>query len=206
MSSVLDIIFAMVLGGVLLLVVISANDIIAESQATTNGDVLVQEMMTSIAEIVEGEIRNMGFGASEHEPPVVFADTSNLKFLVDLDKDPITVIDTVQYFLGDTTDLARTPNPHDRLLYRRVNGGPAEPKGAVTIFRLQYLTVGGDTITAPVPPGRLSEIAIVELTLEVQNPQTLFRTLGSVQAGEQEALYSTSVWQQTRLTSQNSRR
>ena len=202
----MDILFAMVLGGVLLLVVISANSIIAESQATTNGDVLVQEMLTSVAEIVEGEIRNMGFGAPENVPSVVLADTSDIRFIIDLDKDPITEVDTVEYFLGDTTELRKTPNPHDRLLYRRVNGGAAEPKGAVTMFHLQYLTLGGDTISAPVPSGRLSEIDVVELTLEVQNPQTLFRAQGSVQQGEEEALYSTSVWQQTRLASQNSRR
>jgi hypothetical protein len=42
--------------------------------------------------------------------------------------------------------------------------------------------------------------------MEVQNPYALYRPPGMVMAGERDALYSTSYWQQTRLASQNFRR
>ena len=42
--------------------------------------------------------------------------------------------------------------------------------------------------------------------MEVQNPYALYRPQGMVAAGERNALYSTSYWQQTRLASQNFRR
>jgi hypothetical protein len=57
-----------------------------------------------------------------------------------------------------------------------------------------------------VPNDRLNEIHVVEVTMEVQNPYAIYRPRDQVQAGERDALYSTSLWQQTRLASQNSRR
>jgi hypothetical protein len=74
--------------------------------------------------------------------------------------------------------------------------------GAVTIFQLNYMTQDAVFLARPVPAGQLSEIHTVEVTIEVQNPYAPLNPLGT----NPEALFSSSLWQQTRLASQNSRR
>ncbi len=202
----LDLMLSVILGGILMIIVLDANEIAVENQSVFNGDMLVQEMLTSVAQVVEGEIRNMGFGVPEKDAAILYADTSRIIFLTDLSRSG-TSLDTIQYLLGDTLDLIHTQNELDRLLYRRVNTQPVTEIGAVTFFHLSYITKSGEVLTTPVPPARLTEIHVVEVTIEVQNPHAMTRRPGEViGAGERTALYSSSLWQQTRLASQNSRR
>ena len=70
MSSLMDIIYSMLFGGTLFIIVLNANDIAAENQSTYHGDMMVQQMLTSTAQLVEGEFRNMGFGVPEHRATV----------------------------------------------------------------------------------------------------------------------------------------
>jgi hypothetical protein len=78
--------------------------------------------------------------------------------------------------------------------------------GVVTVFRLTYFTQPGDLLPTPVPADQRSEIYSIELTIEVQNPYAPYRRAEMVQSGERNALFSSSMWQQTRLASQNLRR
>ncbi len=205
MSSLMDVIYSMLFGGTLFIIVLNANDIAAENQSTYHGDMMVQQMLTSTAQLIEGEFRNMGFGVPEHSATVKAADTSSIAFLSDLGRDG-GVIDTIRYSIGPTSELSATQNELDRNLYRSVNGGQRAIVGIVTTFRLQFFTRDGDLLPSPVPSDRLTEIHVVEVTMEVQNSNALARNSMQVQEGERSALYSSSLWQQTRLASQNSRR
>ncbi len=203
MSSMLDIVFSMVLGSVLLLIVINANNIAGESWSVYNGNMLVQEILIGTAQLVEGEFRNMGFGVPSDVPVIRLADSTRIKFLSDIDRNG--TIDTVYYFEGDTAELSTTENEMDRFLHRQVNNGPVQSVGTVTRFTLSYISHIGDALASPVPSHRLGEIKLVEITMEVQNPYAMFRQ-DSIRAGERSALYSSSLWRQTRLASQNLKR
>jgi hypothetical protein len=204
MSALFDVIASMLFGGTLFMIVLSANDIAAENQSTYNGDMMVQEMLTSTAQLVEGEFRNMGFGVPDNQRTITFADSTSINFLSDLNRDGN--IDTLKYSLGGTDELLDTQNEMDRFLKRKVNGGQTMNVGAVTTFRLKYQTRDGELLPIPVPWDRLTEIHVVEVTMEVQNPYAPYRDAAMVKSGERNALYSSSLWQQTRLASQNSRR
>jgi hypothetical protein len=204
MSALFDVIASMLFGGTLFMIVLSANDIAAENQSTYNGDMMVQEMLTSTAQLVEGEFRNMGFGVPENQRTITLADSTSINFLTDLNRDGN--IDTIKYSLGGTDELLDTQNEMDRFLKRKVNGGQVMNVGAVTTFKLQYRTPDGVLLPVPVPWDRLTEIHVVEVTMEVQNPYAPYRDAAMVKTGERNALYSSSLWQQTRLASQNSRR
>jgi hypothetical protein len=206
MATMMDLMMSIVLGGTLLMTIVNANEIVAETQSVYNGDALVQQMLTSIAQVIEGEIRNMGFGVPENQATILYADTSRLVFLSDLARQGVS-LDTIQYSIGDTSELASTENELDRFLYRKQDSQPPMVVGVVTVFHLNYITKSGETLTTPVDVGRLSEIHVVEVTLEVQNPYAMSRKPEDVAAnGGRKALYSSSLWQQTRLASQNSRR
>lgn len=207
MSTIVDIILSVFIGGILLLVVLSANDITAETTYMLNGDLYVQQMLVSIVQIVEGEIRNMGYGIPETPPEAVVVDAKDtaIAFVEDLGLDGFR--ETVRYYTGPVTELASTQNDSDRFLYRQVNDSPKNAIGVVTRFQLRYFSQAQlDTLTPPVAPEDLISIKIVEITLEVQNPYALYRHQSQVGPGERNALYSSSMWRQTRLASQNLRR
>ncbi len=204
MGFILDIMFSMIIGGAILISVLSANDIASENQSVYNGNMLVQELLISTAHLVEGEFRNMGYGVPQNEGSVLLADTSKIKFLTDLRNGG--VIDTVEYRLGPTTELMKTKNELDRYLHRYVNNVKTGAVGVVTVFRLKYFARSGEELSTPVNSDRLTEIHVVEVTMEVQNPYAIERRPGEIGQGQRDALYSSSLWQQTRLASQNSRR
>jgi rRNA processing protein Gar1 len=205
MASIIDIIASMIFGGTLFLIVLSANGIATETQTTYHGDMLVQEVLIGTVQMVEGELRNMGFGVPENERTIVRADSTAISFLTDLGRDG-GVPDTVKYSIGTVSELSDTPNELDRFLKRKVNNQQLLDVGTVTTFGLKYFTREGDQLATPVATDQLNEIHVVEVTMEVQNPYALARPEEQVQAGERDALYSSSLWQQTRLASQNTRR
>jgi hypothetical protein len=205
MSAIIDIVTSMIFGGTLFMIVLNANGIATETQSVYHGDMLVQEVLTSTVQMLEGELRNMGFGVPESDKTITVADSTGINFLTDLGRDG-GAPDTIKYSIGPVSELSDTPNELDRFLKRQVNNQQTLLVGTVTTFRLQYFTHEGYQLPTPVPNDRLGEIHVVEVTMEVQNPYALSRPEEQVQAGERNALYSSSLWQQTRLASQNSRR
>jgi hypothetical protein len=204
MTEILDYITSILMGGMLTLNVLSVNQIANETYSLYSGDMSVQEMLVTTVQVLEGEFRNMGFGVPENERTVLAADTSSITFLMDIDRDGAS-IDTIQYSLGPISDLSYTQNVMDRYIYRRVNGTNTLKVGVVTTFRLRYITPDGEVLPTPVPTDRLTEIHEVEITMEAQNPYAMYNP-GYTGTGNQNALFSSSYWQQTRLASQNSRR
>jgi hypothetical protein len=188
-----------------LVAILSANDLTAETSYVLNGDVFVQQTLVSVAQIVEGEIRNMGYGIPADEATVVDAQDTAIGFIEDIGLDG--TIDTIRYFTGPVSELTGTQNDSDRFLYRKVKNSPKNAIGVVTRFQLRYFSQGEtDTLVPPIPSDDLAEIRVVEITLEVQNPYALYRHQSEVAPGQRNALYSSSMWRQTRLASQNLRR
>ena len=205
MSAFIDIIMSMIFGSTLFMIVLSANDIASETQTVYNNDMIVQEMLTSTVQLLEGEFRNMGYGVDPLQTTVVYADTGRISFLSDLGRDGGT-IDTITYTVGNPSELLDTQNEMDRYVYRQVNHDPVMRVGVVTVFRLTYRAQSAEILPTPVPVDRRSEIYSVEVTIEVQNPYAPYRPPDMVKSGERNALFSSSLWQQTRLASQSLRR
>jgi hypothetical protein len=205
MGVLIDMLFSFIFGGALLVITLNANQLATETQYTHSGDMMVQEMLISTAQLIEGELRNMGFGVPEDKPSVIYADSTKIGFLSDLGRTG-TKIDTIYYSLSEPTELAGTKNELDRYLDRKVNDGITHHAGVVTQFSLQYFTRSGERLSTPVQQDRLPEVHVVEVTIEVQNQDAPLRDQSLTQPGERTALYSSSLWQQTRLASQNSRR
>src|SRR5512143_858060 len=205
MAAFLRVIMSLLLGSTLFLIVLGANDIAAETQTVYSNDMLVQEMLTGTVQMIEGEFRNMGYGLGQLQTTILYADAGRISFLSDLGRDG-GVIDTLTYAVGDTSQLLDTENEMDRYLYRRVNSEQTLRVGVVTLFRMKYFTQSGDVVPVPVSIDRRSEINSIEVIVEVQNPYAPYRPEGMVQTGERDALYSSSLWQQTRLASWNLRR
>lgn len=204
MATILDIIMAMIIGSVLLLSVIHSNQLIYEQSTMLNGDVLVQQMLISNAQIVEGEFRNMGYGVNDDSAQVIAAADTAIAFWCDINRDGNP--NRIEYWLGPAGEHV-VQNKKIRLLHRRQDGGAIQSIGVVTDFRLKYFSQNQlDTLVPPIAAGDLKMIKIVEMSMEVQNPFALYRNPKDIKPGEQDASYSSSYWRQTRLASQNFKR
>ncbi|NCQ17381.1 MAG: hypothetical protein COW85_01765 [Ignavibacteria bacterium CG22_combo_CG10-13_8_21_14_all_37_15] len=193
-TTILDIIGAMVIGGILLLSLFTINDNTVQSYFYYNADFILQRDLVDIILIVEGDLRRIGYCADPDNliPPnktILSADSNSITFVTDLHK--TGKLDTVEYRIGIPSDLPGTTNPRDVPLYRIINNNSLDKSvtGVVTEFRLVYSDALGDTINAPVAtPG---EIQTMELSVKVEN------------AAAYNQNYSNAYWRQVRLASKN---
>lgn len=204
----IDLIGSVVVFGWLLLMSLRVNTQNQENMQTLNGDLLVQENLVAVTQLLEYDFRKIGFckepnNLADPTKAIVLADTSQLKFLTDVDLDgsgPNGVVDSIYYFLGPTSELDQTPNPRDRYLYRQVNAEPA--KGAnlgVTSFTMKYFDRAGVPIATPVASTELQKIQTIQITLSVENVYAA----SIVETTNKQ--YSSAFWQQVRLSSRNYR-
>ncbi len=192
----------MILGFTIILIIINANVIVSEGWFMYNGEMMVQQMLISTATLLEGELRNMGFGVEKDQTTssgiILFADSTRLRFATDLGRDG--TINEVEYRLGDTTDVSYQ-NVMIRPLYRSVDNGDEYVIGMVTEFTMRFFNREGEKLTVPMTsPGN---VYLIEIQMEVQYPHALYRDPWDITEDQPDAFYATSRWRQTRLSSKN---
>ena len=199
-SDVIDLVGSILIGGVIMLILFRMNSSAVENVYNNGGELSLQQNLSVTAKVLEDDFRKIGFCSDWVKIPdpsksILLADSSRIRFLTDIDKDgsgPDGNVDTLLYALGPTSELAATPNPRDRFLYRIINS--ETPKGinlGVTQFKLIYFDALGDTIDYPVTTP--SEVYTIEINLTVENT-----------SGYNEQ-YSSAFWRQIRLVARNLR-
>jgi hypothetical protein len=194
-STIFDIISSMIIGGFIVLLIVHLNLTLANSTYTTTNDLNMQTNMTTLVRIIENDFRKIGYCAD----PLKIADPSksilsvglnSIKFVSDIENKGI--VDTVYYYLGDTSSARVTPNPRDRILYRVVNR--KSPQGynlGVTKFDFLFYNALGDSLSFPVNPP--SRIYSMRLSILLESPYAYDTT------------YAYSYWRQLRLAARNLR-
>lgn len=169
-----DIVGAMFVGALFLLTVLTFTAQNSETKQTYRDEITTQASLMSVVEEIEAGFRTIGYCRVRNamtSPVVTEAGTDYISFKTDLASpggEGDGVPDVVRYRLGH--EVISTSNPGIRILYRRESGG--EEIGAdvgVTRFDLQYIKFNGDTLSRPVAPDKLKEIAAVQVTVEVMN-------------------------------------
>jgi hypothetical protein len=195
-STIIDILGAMIVGGLLLLILLRLNGSVTEQLYTSGNDRNLQSSLSQTAILIEKDFRRMGFCAdpykiTESMDIVIVADSDFISFYTDVDRD--ANLDIITYFLSDTNALAATVNPRDRILYRQINSDvPLIVSTNVTDFLFEYYDVFGNRLPSPVAsPANISHLKI---SMGVEDPDAY---------NEQ---YTNAYWQQVRLTSKNLRK
>lgn len=170
-SVIFDIITATIIGGIILTNLLNLNERVYQTEVTTMLDVNLQIEVINAANVIESDFNKIGYCANPDNmndfPKVTLADSSSVKIVYDVNKNGF--YDTVYYYVTDTNVLSGTPNPRDRILYRKVNSEPPfMVSNRITEFRLQYLGALQDTLSVPlVSPGLATYIKIA---LKVEDP------------------------------------
>ena len=194
-TTILDILASIIIGGILMMITWRLSDAATEKTYNNSGELSLQQNLATVAQILENDFRKIGYCADWNNFPdpskaIVFADTSNIIYLTDIDLD--SDMDSIRYYLGPTSELSATPNPRDRLLYRVLNNEPPLASNlGVTQFKMVYFDALGDTIYPPITVA--GSITSIEINLSVE----------SVAAYDQK--YSSAFWRQIRLVARNLR-
>ncbi len=194
-STIIDILGSSIIGGMLLMILFRIDDSAVKNTYTYGGELIVQQNLVDLVQILEYDFKKIGYCKNWEAIPdpsksILSADSNSISFFTDVDYDGIP--DTVHYYIGALSELASTPNPNDRILYRVVNS--EVPRGSnmgVTLFHLTYYNSLGNELTVPVlVPG---EITTMQIDIKVEN----------YAAYENE--YSTIFWRQIRMAARNLR-
>lgn len=202
MTTLLDIVFSLFLGGMIILIILNANFVLRDIWAYYASDTIVQNMLLSNAQILESELRNMGCGIPVGQQSIMLATDTCVKFIMRL-RPESNQIDTVQFYCGSTSELTDTDNPEDRFLYRKLNSYQPQKIGLVSDFRLKYYDTAGDMMTTPVSSSLLVNIRLIEINMAVQNPYSLMAYEESMDEWQKKSRWALGVWRQTRVASPN---
>jgi len=172
---VLDILGAALLGGTFLLNILRFQGQDFQVKQEAHDDIIAQQNLTTLVALLEEDFRRIGYCSSRTAmtgPVILCAGQDYISFKTDLVTDTYPegdgVVDSVTYMLGPL--VSRTPNPRERMLYRRENDGTWGGSSlGVTYLDFRYHKFNGDTLARPVAPGQLKEIAGIEVTLRVEN-------------------------------------
>lgn len=210
-STIFDIVSSTVVGSLLLLMALRLNAQAVETNAIYQNNVNLQQSIVALVDIVESDFRKIGYCADFHkiQPPniaIVSADSNSIKFMTDVPRNTTDlgdgIVDTIEYYLGPTSELASTPNPNDRYLYRIVNGNKGRGWNlGVTQFSLKYYDALGDTIPFPVPDPRL--IYTMEINISLESPAPLL--VAEYTSEQADSADYKVYWRQIRLASRNLR-
>jgi hypothetical protein len=207
-STLIDILGATIIGGLLLLILFRVNDTATQNTFVYTGELMVQQALVQTVSIIEHDFRKMGYCEVWENIPdptnaIINADSNRISFLTDV---PVKrgepgdgVIDTLHYYIGPTSELAKTDNPNDRLLYRVINSEtPKSSNVGITDFKLTYFDSFNEIIPTPISGAATGSINTIQIDLEIQ-------TIYGYKQLYNDQLYNSVFWRQIRLAAKNLR-
>ena len=164
MDSYLSLIGSIVIGGLLLFSVLNFQTDVRQHSFEYSNSLIVQQTALSIIELLEQDLRQIGYGYNFPSLSVVALDSNSITFYADLFDDG--VLDTVNYWVGDVSEASGTTNPRDKIFYRSSNSDPQLHDAlGVTNFQLIFFDANGDTTV------NQTEIRTIEVTLEFESKE-----------------------------------
>ncbi len=197
-STLLDILGSVVIGGLLLMILLRINNLAVQKSFTFTGDAILQRNLVDVVKLIEYDFRQMGYttdwvNANVMDPLISSADSTSIAFVVDGK--------TYRYYVGDTTELPSTPNPHDILLYRQYGTDPPMSSSmGITKFHLTYYDMWDNNLATPV--ANTQQIRTIQIDVEVQDVYG-YEEKYTDQYNENYSKYAKAAWRQIRMSTRN---
>jgi hypothetical protein len=164
-GSLLDVQGSFVIGGILMLSLLGLNLIISTSHRDLSLGYMSQSSADEMIAVIQNDFRKIGHRVMGQDPIQRF-DSTRIVFLADLDNDGD--IEKIEYSLSDTTAVTQTTNPHDRYLYRIIDGSPHEGVAlGVAEFTLRGFDAMGGSTTTP------EALRTIEIDLAVEATESV---------------------------------
>ena len=141
MDTLLDILGASFVGGMVLLIVVNIYIFSSQKRIASSADLRLQQNAKTLAEILNNDLRKVGYKHSKNA--IITAEQKKFSFYADVDSNG--TVDQVTYLLSDSTQALGTKNPHDIVLYRVVDGDTSKgPSLGLTKLNFHYRNTSGD--------------------------------------------------------------
>jgi hypothetical protein len=212
-SSLLDVIGSLATGGLLLLIALRLNMSSIETRQTYGYNYKNQTNLTTLVMMIEDDFARIAYCANPANLAVNPAaqairvcDSIRFRYRTDIGNNGS--VDSIEYSIGSTPDVAETENPGDYYLIKRIwNNGVLSQQNwnlGVTKFRFEYFRSGGSTTTPMLFPidgsvlGRSPQnVGLMRLSIILESPEK----------PKEQFLGDTSqyqvFWKQVRVTSKN---
>lgn len=198
-SSILDIVGSFVVAGFLFLTTMRLNQAAMETSSAYHTQLDLQTNMTTLVGILEFDLRKIGYCRDFTKIPdptkaLRVADSSRIRFYCDYNNDGN--LDSIEYYIGDTSEVTSSPNPRDRYLYKKINTGtPQMMNLGVTVFKFKYYDALGDPVPFPVTDPRI--VSSMEVSVQVEAPDPYEQKYVT------DPFAYETFWRQMRLVSRN---
>lgn len=191
-STLLDIIGSMIIGGIILMNLMNLNINVANNFYYYGHNKNAQIDLVIVATIIDRDFNLIGYCGNheslKNDSTIIYGDSSSIVFLSDIDNNGF--FDTVRYYVGDISELSHTPNPKDRILYRKINNQPPKIIGNnITDFSLIYYDGLMNKITSPINYN--SNVNFIRISIRVESNYPL------------NDLYADAIWKRITVTTKN---
>jgi len=168
MSSIIDMITAAVIFGVLTLTVARVQSNINVSSYQNQYNVIVQTNAVELARQIEFDFTKIGHRVTGQK--VLLADSTEIRFVANLDNTTLT--NSVRYDVGDSTQCPATSNTRDFPLYRIQDGKTVKQNWGLTSFRISYYDDSNVKIPTPITSAsELARIHSIRVAFQLQSPE-----------------------------------
>ena len=165
MALLLDLIGSSLIGGLLVLQLLNMSLFMQNASYKSDNELKLQQNAKTLAEIVNHDFRKIGY--KYDNTAVLVAEQKKIKFIGDLEAPGETgsgIVDTVEYFVLDSTHATSTSNPRDIVLVRVLNNTDsiAGPSLGLVDIKFSYL----DSVYTPTAV--ISKIKYIKTELWVE--------------------------------------
>jgi hypothetical protein len=169
MALLLDLIGSALIGGILILQLMNMTLFMQNASYSSDNELKLQQNAKTLAEIINYDFRKIGY--KYDSTSVLIAEQKKIKFIGDLEAPGETgsgIVDTVEYFVLDSTHATSTSNPRDIVLVRVLNNKDsiAGPTLGLVDIKFSYL----DSLSTPTAV--LSKIKYIKTELWVEPIET----------------------------------
>lgn len=190
-TTIIDILGATIIGGILLVNLLNLNQRVIQSESVYGHDKNLQVDVVILATIMDRDFGLLGYCGDYTKmdsTAIIYGDSMSIKFMADVDNNGI--FDTLHYFVSDTTLLSGTPNPRDRVLYRKLNSNtPFAVANNITEFNLKYLDTFFNEVPTPINLNKI--VNFIRIAFKVEDPFAY------------DEQYSEALWRRLTVTANN---
>jgi len=186
MSSIIDMLTAAVIFGVLTLTIARVQSNINVSSYQNQYNVIVQTNAVELARQIEWDFTKIGHRAAGQK--ILFADSTQIQFVSNLENTATT--NTVRYDVGSTLLSPTTSNTRDFPLYRIQDGKTVKQNWGLISFKIKYYDEAETEILPPIASATdLARIRSISVAFQLESPEPVI--------SQDDTTWAAASWEKT---------
>ena len=183
MNIILDLLGSSFIGGMILLMVMQMNLFMSNGRSFSDQELQMQQNAKTQADIINFDFRKIGY---EHSgTSILIAEKEKIKFVGDLERPGEAgygTLDTVEYFVKDSSFATGTSNPRDIILVRVLNNKDTIAGPSLGLVKLNFSYL--DSLSTPTID--LSKIKFIKTEFWIEPNETVYNDI----SGQKDPIFT----------------